>query len=101
MIVYNITTKVTPAIAEEWLVWQQSKYIPEIMATYLCNECKLFRLIGVEEEDGPTFTLQLFFADMEKYEAFMNEYAQPFSKKSSMKWGHQSIAFKTTMQLVK
>lgn len=100
MIVYNITTKITWEIAEQWLLWQQSVHIPEIMATELCLEQRLFRLLEIDEEEGPTFTLQLFFPGQEKYDVFIREYASIFSKKSTMRWGNQSIAFKTTMQLV-
>lgn len=100
VIVYNITTKVSWGIAEEWLQWQQAVYLPEIMATYLCTENKLFRLLDQDEEEGPTFTLQLFFPDQEKYAVFIREYAGLFSKKSTTRWGNQSIAFKTAMQLV-
>lgn len=100
MIVYNITTKTTWAIAEEWVAWQQTIHIPEIMATYLCTEYKLFRLLDQEEEEGPTFTLQIFFESPEKYEVFIRDHASLFGKKSTMHWGNQSIAFKTSMQLI-
>lgn len=100
MIVYNITTKVPWAIAEQWLNWQKDTYIPEMMQTRLCAEYKLFRLLDQDDEEGPTFALQIFFPDTKNYEGFIRDHAALFSKKSTEQWGHNCIGFKSSMQLI-
>jgi len=45
MIVYNVTIKVDPQIEKDWIKWQKSENIPEIMATGLFSEYKFYRLL--------------------------------------------------------
>ncbi|MCC6289519.1 MAG: DUF4286 family protein [Chitinophagaceae bacterium] len=100
MVVYNITTKVTWQIADEWLKWQQEEHIPEMLATLLFAEHKIFKLLEQHEDEGPTFTIQFFFSSLGKYEAYMRLHAAALREKAINRWGNQSISFRTVMQLV-
>ena len=35
MILYNVTVKILPEVAEEWEKWMKAEHIPEVMATGL------------------------------------------------------------------
>jgi hypothetical protein len=100
MFVYNITTKIAWDIADEWLDWQREEYIPEVMATNLFDEFKLFRLLDHEDHEGPTYTLQLFTTDEDRYKLYLKEHAQSIQQKVFGKWGNQFLAHRTCMQLV-
>ena len=100
MIVYNITIKVTPAIEENWLEWQKTEHIPEMMATGLFVEYKLFRLLELEETDGSTYVIQYFTDSIEKYAIYIEEYAPALRKKAADKWADQFIGFRTVMEVV-
>ncbi|MBX2923650.1 MAG: DUF4286 family protein [Chitinophagaceae bacterium] len=100
MIVYNITAKVTWAIAENWLHWQKQEHIPGMLATGLITGYKIFRLLEQDEEEGPTFTMQFFFASWENYETYIRVFSPSFKELSLQRWGNQYIAFRTVMQLV-
>lgn len=101
MVVYNITTKVTWQIAGEWLKWQQEKHIPQILATLLLADHKIFRLLEQEDEDGPTFTIQFFFSSVKEYETYIKLHSEAMRKTAVDRWGNQSISFHSVMQLVK
>ncbi|MGN6494464.1 MAG: DUF4286 family protein [Agriterribacter sp.] len=100
MIVYNITAKVTWAIAEDWLAWQKLEHIPEMLNTGLINDHKIFRLLEQDEDEGPTFAMQFFFTSWENYERYISVFAPALREKSLQRWNNQTIAFRTVMQLV-
>jgi ABC-type transport system involved in cytochrome bd biosynthesis fused ATPase/permease subunit len=100
MILYNVTTKVSWQIAEQWLSWQQAIHIPEMLRTGLFTEHKIFHLLDQDEEDGPTYAVQFFLDSAEKYEEYVNRYAPVLRQKSIDLWGNQIIAFRSVMQLV-
>ena len=100
MFVYNITTKIAWDIADEWIDWQREKNIPEIMGTNLFDEFKLFRLIDQDDGEGPTYTLQLFTTDEDRYRLYIKEFAQGIQQKAFVKWNNQFIAHRTCMQLI-
>lgn len=100
MFVYNITIKVGWDIADEWLDWQREKNIPEIMNTNLFDDHQVFRILEQDDHDGPTFTLQFFTTDKERYDQYIREFAPALSKKSFEKWGEQFVSHQTCMRLV-
>ena len=75
LIVFNITTQVEWDIADEWLNWQREEYIPEIMATNLFDDYRIFRLMDIEGDDGPTYTVQYFTSAKDRYEQYIQKEA--------------------------
>ena len=100
MIVYNITTKILPQIKEQWLHWQINEHIPEIMATGLFDEYKVYRLMEQDESEGLTFTVQYFTSSWQRYQQYVDTCSASMRKKAVVKWRNQCIAFRTVMQLV-
>jgi hypothetical protein len=100
MFVYNITIQIAWDIADEWLDWQREENIPRIMATNLFDEFKLFRLLEQDDHEGPTYTLQLFTTDEDRYRLYLKDHAQIIQQKAIAKWGTQFIPHRTCMELV-
>jgi hypothetical protein len=100
VIVYNITIKIESQIEKEWVSWQKQEHIPEILATGLFNDGRLFRLLNQEEEEGITYVVQYFTSSLEKYNCYIEKHASKLRKKANEKWGQQFVAFRTLMQLV-
>ena len=101
MIVYNITTKISWAIADDWLRWQQDEYVPEIIATGFFDSYHIYRLIEQDDEEGPTYITQLFTSAEERLRIFVEEFGPEFIRKSFQKWADQFIAHRTIMELVR
>lgn len=101
MIVYNITIKVTHPIADEWLAWQKQEHIPEIMATQLFDDYKMYRLLEQDDEEGITFTFQYFTSTKERYQKYISAFAPVLRAKAFAKWGNQFTGFRTVMEAVK
>lgn len=100
MIVYNITAKVTWQVADDWLNWQREEHIPEMLATGLFSDYRIFRLLEQDDNEGPTFTIQFFADTWGKYEEYIRISASALRQKSVKRWGNQTIAFHSVMQLV-
>ena len=100
MIVYNISCKVRWDILEEWLTWQLGEQIPAMLATRLFDDYQLYRLLEQDEEEGPTFVIQLFTSSTERYDQFMTQFAPALQQAAWDKWGNGFIAFRTLMELV-
>ena len=100
MLIYNVTTKVTGAIAEEWLQWLQEDHIPDIIATGCFTHANILRLLEVDDTEGPTYAIQYVADSKELYEDYVASFADVLRRKSFEKWGNQFISFRSVMQIV-
>lgn len=100
MIVYNITTKVQPAIDAEWLQWQQQEHIPEIMATGFFTAHRLFRLLEQDDSDGNTYAIQYYSINAEQYDAYMSKHSETMKGKALKKWGDKIMSFRSVLEVI-
>ncbi|MBA2248603.1 MAG: DUF4286 family protein [Chitinophagaceae bacterium] len=100
MIVYNITVKVENEISAEWVQWQLTEHIPEIMATGLFTNHQFFKLLDQDSEDGVTYVSQYFTNSRNNYDAYIKNFSGELRNKAINKWGNRFIAFRTLMQSV-
>lgn len=100
MFIYNITIKVNNSIAEEWLKWQMEEHVPEIMATHLFKNFKIFRLLDQDDSDGPTFIFQYYADNRKNYDRYVQEHAPMLRVKAFKKWGNGFIAFRSLLERV-
>jgi hypothetical protein len=100
MLLYNITTKVDNAISDEWLQWQRKIHVPEIMASGLFYEYRVYRLLEQDDSEGKTYITQ-FLTDSEKnFEEYLLHFAPGLREKAIVKWGDQIVAFRTLLENV-
>ncbi len=100
MIVYNITMKVNHDIVNEWIAWQKEEHIPEIMATKLFDDHKMYHLFEHDDEESATFTVQYFTSSLEKYNHYISSFAPLLREKAIAKWGDQFTGFRSVMKAV-
>jgi hypothetical protein len=100
MILYNVTYKVEHQVHANWLKFMQFEYIPAAMATNVFEEYKITRLLGVDEEDGITYAVQLLASSLEAYRIFQQHHALALSKRLQETFAGQYVAFTTLMRVV-
>jgi Domain of unknown function (DUF4286) len=100
MIIYNVTIKVTPAIAADWLLWMKEQHIPEVLNTKCFIRYQLVKLLETDETDGITYAAQYYAEDMEAYQTYISKYAAELRQAGIERWGDQFIAFRTLMEVV-
>ncbi len=100
MIIYNITTKVHPAIDAAWLQWQCAEHIPEIMAAGFFTSFKILRLLEHDDGDGPTYAVQYTAATPEDYHGYLKKYAQTAAEKAQKKWNDKANSFSSLLEVI-
>ncbi|MCB0695795.1 MAG: DUF4286 family protein [Chitinophagaceae bacterium] len=100
MILYNVTIKVNNDVADEWVKWMTDEHMPELMATGLFVDSKLFRLLEVDESDGITYAAQYFCRNMEDYEKYIADHAPAMRASGLQRFPDKFVAFRTIMKKV-
>lgn len=100
MIVYNVTTKVTTAIQQQWLQWIKEEHIPDIISTGCFTHATVLQLMEVDDSEGPTFAIQYFAESKALYNNYIEKHAAAMRQKAFDKWGNQFIAFRSLMQVI-
>ena len=100
MIVYNVTTKVAPAIAAAWLEWMKEEHIPDLVQTGCFTHAVILRIKDLDDTDGPTYAVQYHAESMAQYNNYIEEYSATLREKVINKWGDQFVSFRTVMEIV-
>lgn len=96
MILYNVTINVDDSIKDEWLEWMKSKHIPDVLATGMFIENKIYRIRA--EEEGNTYSIQYFLRSEEDYEKYQKEFAPKLQAEHTDKFKDKFVAFRTVME---
>ena len=99
MILYNVTINIDDSVHEEWLEWMKNVHIPDVLATELFIENKIFKIL-TEEGNENTYSIQYFLRSMEDYEKYKNEYAKKLQDEHTNKYKDKFVAFRTLMEMV-
>jgi len=99
-LIYNITIQVNWGIHNEWLPWMQEVHIPEVMSTGMFTHHRILRLLEIDETDGPTYAIQYFAANREKYDYYIEHHAAALREKTLAMWSDQFHAFRSLMEVV-
>jgi hypothetical protein len=100
MFLYNITIKVSNSIHEDWLQWMRDEHIPDVMSTGCFTNSSVYRLLEVDDSEGPTYAIQFKAESKGMYNYYIDKFAQEMRQKSFDKWGDAFIAFRSIMQAV-
>ena len=100
MIIYNITTKVRSGIAIEWLQWLKEVHVKEILNTGCFTDFKIVKLLEIDEEEGPTYALQLNADSKAIYNRYVEKFAGKMRQDAFDKWGDKFISIRSVMQIV-
>jgi hypothetical protein len=100
MFIYNITTKVTWAIHDEWIEWMKEVHTLEVVNTGCFTNVTILRLLDIDENEGPTYAVQYLAESKALYNRYIEKFAPTFRQELFDKWGDNFIAFRSLMQVV-
>lgn len=100
MIIYNVTTKISWHIQDEWRAWLINDQLPKVMSTGLFERYQLVRLLEVDDEDGPTYALQLYSASLKNVDAYRDKHLDEIEQQERNMWGNDIISFRSLMQVI-
>ncbi|MEX1131603.1 MAG: DUF4286 family protein [Flavobacteriales bacterium] len=99
MIVYNVTVNIDHDAHDDWVLWMRTTHIPDVMATGLFVESRMFRVLA-EDEGGSTYAIQYTAPDMQHYERYRDEHAPRLQADAHKEFGGRFAAFRTLLELV-
>lgn len=99
MIVYNVTVNIDFDAHDTWLRWMQDVHIPDVMATGLFVEQRMYRVLA-DDEGGITYAIQYTAPDMAHYERYRDEHAPRLQADAHAQFGGRFAAFRTLLELV-
>lgn len=100
MFIYNVTVSVDTAVHEEWLQWMKEKHMPDVMKSGCFVDCQILRVLGVEDDDGKTFSAQYRFLEIADIERYQKEFAASLQAEHRAKYGDKTTAFRTLLQIL-
>ena len=99
MILYNVTTSLEPAAADEWLAYMRETHLPEVMATGYFIRSQLCRLLN-EEDDGITYASQYYCISLAQLEAYQEHFAPALRAEMDRHFAGKYASFRTTLEVV-
>ncbi|MDE1191209.1 MAG: DUF4286 family protein [Arachidicoccus sp.] len=100
MYLYNITIKIEQSIHEDWLAWMKDIYIPKLLSFARFTGYKFYRILQLDDTDGPTYALQLFADEMKCYDEFITLHHKEIEHMQQQAWGSHMLTFSTLMEIV-
>jgi hypothetical protein len=100
MIVYNVTVKVEQGIASQWLKWLKEEHIPAMISTGCFKRTEIFRLLEVDDTEGPTYAIQYYAENQEVLKLYIEKYATEMRNSGQLKWGNKFVAFRSVLEVV-
>lgn len=100
MILYNVTLKVDKDIHDDWLVWMKTIHIPDVMKTGLFKGYRISRMLQVDDQDGPTYSIQYSLESLKHLSAYQKQFAPGLQKDHRDRYGDRVLAFRSVMDIV-
>ncbi|MBV6655248.1 MAG: DUF4286 family protein [Mameliella sp.] len=99
-ILYNVTVKIDHAVHEDWLRWMRRVHIPAVMETGMFLEHRISRLLGTDESDGFTYSIQYLCPNFTTYQLYQEKHAYHLQKDHQDRYKDKFVAFRTLMKVL-
>lgn len=100
MILYNITTNVTPDIEGDFVQWMKSVHIPEVLETGIFLEHKFYKLLHESEDGSINYSIQFFTESMEKMMEYEHRHAPGLRAKTRERYQDKAVSFRSLLETV-
>ncbi|MEL6656425.1 MAG: DUF4286 family protein [Bacteroidota bacterium] len=100
MILYNVTIKVEHDVHKDWLAWMKVVHLPAMMKTGYFLEYTISRLMGTDESDGFTYSIQYLLNDFSSYQDYQQTEAANMQRKHHNRYKDKYVAFRTIMKVI-
>ena len=98
MILYNVTVGIDKDVEEDWLHWMRQTHIPEVMATGKFLHYKIFKVLGHEEGENTSYSIQYFADAIENVVDYLNNDAPALVEAHRQKYKDKHVAFRTLLE---
>lgn len=99
MYIYNVSTKVDFGIEESWKKWMQEVHIPKVMNTSCFVKYQFAKMLDNNDDEGIVYAISYYVADLDKFEEYLEKYANELRSETINQWGDKIIAFRSLLEV--
>ncbi len=100
MLIFNTTYKVSSNITNKWLVWMQEQHIPFMLNDTNFDKPQIAKIVGSEDEQGVSYSVQFQIENMEKLTAWHRQNASEFQTSFQKAFGTEVQFFSTVLEII-
>ncbi len=100
MILFNSTFNLDSAVEADWLAWTKEVYFTNALDSGFVVRHHLLRLRYEEEGNGCTYSAQLYFANDEHFEKFLESWENKAMTVLAKRFGPNVVYFQTMLDVI-
>lgn len=100
MLIFNTTYKVSNQTIDTWKSWMRQEHIPFMLADKLFSKPQIAKIIGSEDVEGTSFSVQFQIENMEKLSTWHQQNAVIFQNSFQKAFGTEVQFFSTVLEIV-
>lgn len=100
MLIFNTTFVVSDKMHDKWMKWVREQHLPFMLESDILSKPQIAKIMGVEEQDGTSYSVQFHVKDMNDLEKWHVQYAQKFELQFSQKFGSEVLFFATVLEII-
>jgi len=100
MLIFNTTYKVSSSITDSWISWVQKMHIPFMLADEQFSRPQIAKIVGSEDEQGVSYSVQFHIADMTALMNWHKQNATQFQQSFQKAFGNDVQFFSTVLEVV-
>ena len=100
MLIFNTTYKVSSKVNDSWINWTKENHIPFMLNTGSFTMAQISKIIGSEDEEGTSYSVQFHIADMNTLMIWHKNNASAFQNSFAAVFGNEVSFFSTVLELI-
>ena len=100
MIIYNVTMQIDPSVHDEWLQWMKNSHIPEVMNTGCFTEYRMLKVLGDEDKEEITYSLQYTCKSLNEFYDYEKNHAPKIRAEYNARYKDKVVSFRTLLEIV-
>ena len=98
-ILYNVTVKIDNSAEDNWLNWMKSEHIPKVLNTGCFINCRMSKMLFLDDIDGQTYSIQYLCRDMSILNQYFEKFANQLRADVVKKFDGKFVAFRSIMEV--
>lgn len=98
MYLYNVTVGIDKDVEQEWLQWMRDNHIPDVMATGMFVDYKIYKVLHDQEEGSVSYSVQYFAQTIDNVTLYFEKFAPALLEKLRARFMDKHVAFMTLLE---
>ncbi len=95
-IIYNTTFIIDEEIENEWISFMREHYVAAVLNQKACEDL-LFTKVSIDQPEGKTYSVQMFFKDERQKEEFLNRHLPPIEERIICRYADRYVCFSSVL----